>query len=68
MFNLQKAEETATRTFRIPLSLLEKMSKTAQEEKISLNSLVVQCCSYALDELQKQKSDKSKSNLEETGK
>ena len=51
MFKVQKVEETATRTFRLPLSLLEKLSDTAQKENVSMNSLIVQCCSYALEHL-----------------
>ena len=74
MFKVQKAEETATRTFRLPLSLLERLSKTAQKENVSMNSLIVQCCSYALDNLMtisKAKpafSVESKPNNKKTGK
>ena len=52
MFKVQKAEETETRTYRLPVSLLEKLSKTAQDENVSVNSLIVQCCIYALEQLE----------------
>ena len=52
MFKIRHTEETANRTFRFPKSLLDKMSVIAQNENISLNSFVVQCCEYAIDNLQ----------------
>jgi len=53
MFRVQKADETVTRTFRLPKTLLEKMSVAAQNENVSLNSFVQQCCQYAVDNLEK---------------
>ncbi len=61
MFKVRKVEESSNRTIRFPKSLLEEMSKVAQQEKVSLNSFVVQCCEYAMNDLQK-------SNNDETGK
>lgn len=52
MFKVRHTEETANRTFRFPKSLLEKMSVAAQQENVSLNSFVVQCCEYALENFQ----------------
>ena len=52
MFKIRHTEETENRTFRFPKSLLDKMSVIAQNENISLNSFVVQCCEYAIDNLQ----------------
>ncbi len=52
MFKVRHTEETTNRTFRFPKSLLEKMSKHAQKENVSLNSFVVQCCEYALENLE----------------
>ena len=53
MFKVRHTEETANRTFRFPKSLLDKMSVLAQQENISLNSFVVQCCEYAVKNFQK---------------
>lgn len=55
MFEIKKTEYT-TRNFRIPVELLERLNTVAQQENISVNKLVVQCCEYALDNL----SDSSK--------
>ena len=49
MFKVRHTEETANRTFRFPKSLLDKMSVVAQIEKVSLNSFVIQCCEYAME-------------------
>lgn len=60
MFKVRHTEETVNKTFRIPVSLLEKMSKIAQDENVSLNSFVVQCCEYAIDNLQKSEKETDK--------
>lgn len=52
MFKVRHTEETANRTFRFPKNLIDKMSILAQNENISLNSFVVQCCEYAVDNFQ----------------
>ena len=52
MFKVQKAEESVTRTFRLPKILLDKMSDIAQNENVSLNSFVVQCCQYAVENIE----------------
>lgn len=35
----------------MPLELVKKLEKLAQEKKVSLNNLVVQCCEYALENI-----------------
>ena len=50
MFIVEK-EEMINKTFRLPANLVEKMYKIAQEKGVSLNSLVKQCCEYALKNL-----------------
>ena len=52
MFKVRHSEETANRTFRFPKSLLDKMSVIAQRENVSLNSFVIQCCEYAIENFQ----------------
>ncbi len=52
MFEIKK-EEHVNKTFRMPLSLVQQLEKLAQNEGVSLNNLVVQCCEYALDNLKK---------------
>lgn len=51
MFKIEKPE-MINKTFRMPLELVEEMQKIAQEQGISLNNLVVQCCEYALKNLE----------------
>lgn len=50
MFEVQK-EEYVNKTFRLPVSLVKELELLAQNEKVSLNNLVVQCCRYALENL-----------------
>lgn len=57
MFKVKHTEETANRTFRFPKELLEKMSEIAQRENVSLNSFVVQCCEYAIGDMQEEKQE-----------
>ena len=50
MFRIEK-EEMVNKTFRLPLSLVDRMYLIAQDKGVSLNSLVRQCCEYALSNL-----------------
>ena len=52
MFEIRK-EEKVTKTFRIPKKLVDKLERVAQKEDVSVNNLVVQCCEYALKDLEK---------------
>ena len=47
MFKVEK-EEMVNKTFRLPLVLVENLYTVAQNKGVSLNSLVRQCCEYAL--------------------
>lgn len=51
MFNLKK-EETISKTFRMPKELIERLEKLADEEGLSLSKAVIQCCEYALQNLE----------------
>ena len=51
LFRPKKAEEQINKTFRYPVSLIDKMSVIAQKENISLNNFVVQCCEFAIEHL-----------------
>ena len=50
MFFVKKVE-MVNKTFRMPADLVERLSTVAQEQGVSLNNLVTQCCEYALNEL-----------------
>ena len=56
MFEIDK-NETINKTFRIPTELCKKLQRIAQEQGISMNNLVIQCCEYALNDM-KSKSKK----------
>nr|WP_296770531.1 Arc family DNA-binding protein [Selenomonas sp.] len=43
------------KTFRLPSSLLEELTKVAEHEHVSVNNLVKQCCEYALSNMRKEK-------------
>lgn len=59
MFKVTKPEFT-NKTFRLPLNLVEALEKLAQENNISLNQLVIQCCEYALSNLDEEDDKKKK--------
>ncbi len=50
-FKIEKIE-MKNKTFRLPAELLERMQTIAQNKGVSLNNLVVQCCEYALKNLE----------------
>lgn len=52
MFRVEKTEY-ANKTFRLPVELIQKLERLAQDEQVSMNQLVIQCCNYALDHLER---------------
>lgn len=52
MFQIKKPQ-SSSKTIRMPNELIEKMEKLAASKDISFNQLVVQCCKYALEHLEK---------------
>ena len=55
MLKIPKGYDTVTKTFRFPVELIEEMEKMAQNSKISLNKLVVECLVYAMDNIERPK-------------
>lgn len=53
-----KKPEMANKTFRLPVELIKHLETVAQQKGVSVNNLVVQCCQYALDNLNEENSDK----------
>lgn len=51
MFKVIKPTYT-NKTFRMPENLVETLETLAQSKDISLNQLVIQCCEYALSNLE----------------
>lgn len=46
-----KKQEYASRTFRLPVELLEELNTIATNKNISLNQLIVQCCEFAIENI-----------------
>ena len=59
MFEIKKTEYT-NKTFRLPVELVKKMEAIAQNKGVSLNNLVVQCCEYALENIDQDKNKSAK--------
>ena len=52
MFQIRKGYDSESKTFRLPIKLLEKLNILAAQNKLSLNQLVIQCLDYAVDNLE----------------
>lgn len=55
MFDVQPPSKSANipRTIRFSESLFFELQKVSKDKKVSFNELVLQCCQYALDHLEK---------------
>ena len=51
MFKVEKPE-FVNKTFRMEKELVKKLEEVAQRENVSVNALVVQCCKYALENME----------------
>jgi predicted HicB family RNase H-like nuclease len=47
-----KKEESSSKTIRMPNALIEKLEDIASKKNISFNKLIIQCCQYAVDNLE----------------
>lgn len=61
MFKVRKVE-MVNKTFRLSTDLVKRLAVVAQEQGVSMNNLVGQCCEYALSEMEKN----SKAKLDES--
>ena len=52
MFHVQRTE-MISKTFRLPEDLVNRLSAVAQQQGVSMNNLVAQCCTYVLAHLAK---------------
>ncbi len=50
MFHIKKTQ-SSNKTVRMPDDLIDQLEKLAAKNDISFNQLVVQCCEYALENL-----------------
>lgn len=51
MLKIQKTEYQ-NKTFRLPVTLIEKLGEAAQKNNISMTKLVIELCEYGLDNLE----------------
>ena len=51
MLEIEKVYEHVTKTFRIPVNIVEQLEKLAGENNTSVNKVVVQCLQYALNSI-----------------
>ena len=59
MFHVQRTE-MISKTFRLPEDLVNQLSIVAQQQGVSVNNLVAQCCAYALAHLDESPEQKGK--------
>jgi predicted HicB family RNase H-like nuclease len=52
MFKIRKGYDSESKTFRLPIELIEKLEVLAAQNKLSLNQLVIQCLDYAVENLE----------------
>ncbi len=61
MFKVKKTEYV-NKTFRLSTDLVKRLEVVAQNKNVSLNNLVVQCCEYALENIDNSEAPKDKTD------
>ena len=51
MWKIQKGYDSVSKSFRLPVELVDELDKLAYENNLSLNQLVIQCLNFALENL-----------------
>ena len=59
MWKIQKGYESVSKSFRLPVELVEELDQLAYENNLSLNQLVIQCLRFALENLDNEDSKKT---------
>jgi len=52
MFKIRKGYDSESKSFRLPVELIEKLNLLATQNKLSVNQIVIQCLSYAVENLE----------------
>ena len=60
MFKIQRGYDSESKTFRLPVELVEKLNILATRNKLSLNQLVIQCLNYAVSNLENEDEQKKR--------
>lgn len=64
MFKIQRGYDTVSKTFRLPIELVENLDSLAYKYNLSLNQLVVQCLNYAIENLDESETELAEKNNE----
>lgn len=62
MWKIQKGYDTVSKSFRLPVELVDELDKLAYENNLSLNQLVIQCLNFALENLDKGENSEKSNN------
>ena len=57
MWKIQKGYDSVSKSFRLPIELVDELDKLAYENNLSLNQLVIQCLNFALENLDRGEAD-----------
>ena len=60
MLKIPKGYDSISKTFRLPVDLVQNMEVLASKNKISLNKLVTQCLIYAMENIEKTEDEEGK--------
>lgn len=60
MWKIQKGYDSVSKSFRLPVELVEELDKLAYENNLSLNQLVIQCLNFALENLDNEDAKENK--------
>lgn len=50
---IQEGQEYVSRSYRLPKDLVDELYTIAYDNKISLNNLITQCLTFALEDIKK---------------
>ena len=62
MLKIQKEQDCASKTFKLPIELAEKLDKVACENNLSQTQLAIQCLNCALHKIYTAGEEKNDSN------
>ncbi|MBQ6896375.1 MAG: hypothetical protein IJN69_04125 [Oscillospiraceae bacterium] len=51
-FRIEGKGESSNKTVRLPNDLICRLETVAQEKNLSFSAIVIQCCEYALENLE----------------
>lgn len=57
MWKIQKGYESISKSFRLPIEIVNLLENLAYENNLSLNQLVIQCLNFAIDNLENSNDD-----------